>query len=169
MTAPSPSHPTMSTPIILLPIDGSPSALRAAKFCTDVAKAFKASVVLLNVQPVIEDWQTHGLGHDAALAHLNDSLAAAPPVAAKVDPASLFPAQPSGYVTDVANLLDAETAAAIEVRLDSLQRLSGAEVVVVTLATIGEQSLQSVATAPKRRAKVRQVSIAILISLSPIV
>lgn len=77
----------------------------------------------------------------------SDSLAAAPPIAAKVDPASLFPAQPSGYVTDVANLLDAETAAAIEVRLDSLQRLSGAEVVVVTLTTIGEQSLQSVATA----------------------
>jgi nucleotide-binding universal stress UspA family protein len=62
----------MSTPIILLPIDGSPSALRAAKFCADVAKAFKATVVMLNVQPVIEDWQTRGLGHDAALAHLND-------------------------------------------------------------------------------------------------
>ena len=62
----------MSAPIILLPIDGSPSALRAAKFCADVAKAFKATVVLLNVQPTIEDWQTHGLGHDAALAHLGD-------------------------------------------------------------------------------------------------
>jgi nucleotide-binding universal stress UspA family protein len=72
MAAFPPAHPTMSTPIILLPIDGSPSSLRAAQFCADVAKAFKASVVLLNVQPVIEDWQTHGLGHDAALAHLND-------------------------------------------------------------------------------------------------
>lgn len=72
MSALSPPHPTMTTPIILLPIDGSPSALRAARFCADVAKAFKASVVLLNVQPLIEDWQTHGLGHDAALAHLND-------------------------------------------------------------------------------------------------
>ena len=62
----------MTTPIILLPIDGSPSALRAAEFCARVAKAFKATVVMLNVQPEIEDWQTHGLGHDAALAHLND-------------------------------------------------------------------------------------------------
>ncbi len=62
----------MSTPIILLPIDGSPSALRAAKFCAEVAKAFSASIVMLNVQPAIEDWQTRGLGHDAALAHLND-------------------------------------------------------------------------------------------------
>jgi len=62
----------MTKPIILLPIDGSPSALRAAKFCADVAKAFGADVVLLNVQPTIEDWQTHGLGHDAALAHLGD-------------------------------------------------------------------------------------------------
>ena len=62
----------MSNPVILLPIDGSPSSLRAALFCGEVAKAFKASVVLLNVQPSIEEWQTHGLGHDAALAHLND-------------------------------------------------------------------------------------------------
>jgi nucleotide-binding universal stress UspA family protein len=62
----------MSTPIILLPMDGSPSALRAAKFCADVAKAFKATVLLLNVQPEVEDWQTHGLGEDAAIAHLND-------------------------------------------------------------------------------------------------
>ncbi len=72
MAASFPAQATMTTPIILLPIDGSPSALRAAQFCADVAKAFKASVVLLNVQPLIEDWQTHGLGHDAALAHLND-------------------------------------------------------------------------------------------------
>lgn len=62
----------MSSPVILLPIDGSPSSLRAALFCGEVAKAFKASVVLLNVQPAIEEWQTHGLGHDAALGHLND-------------------------------------------------------------------------------------------------
>lgn len=62
----------MTKPIILLPIDGSPSALRAAKFCAEVARAFGADVVLLNVQPAIEDWQTRGLGHDAALAHLND-------------------------------------------------------------------------------------------------
>jgi nucleotide-binding universal stress UspA family protein len=61
----------MTSSVILLPIDGSPSSLRAAAFCADVAKAFKASVVMLNVQPEIEDWQTHGLGHDAALAHLN--------------------------------------------------------------------------------------------------
>jgi nucleotide-binding universal stress UspA family protein len=62
----------MTPSVILLPIDGSASALRAATFCAGLARAFKASVVLLNVQPEIEDWQTYGLGHDAALAHLNE-------------------------------------------------------------------------------------------------
>jgi nucleotide-binding universal stress UspA family protein len=62
----------MAPAIILLPIDGSASALRAAAFCAATAKALGATVVLLNVQPVIEDWHTRGLGHDAALAHLND-------------------------------------------------------------------------------------------------
>lgn len=67
----------MATKIILLPIDGSASALRAAKFCAATAKALRAAVVMLNVQPVIEDWHASGLGHDAALAYLNDRAKAA--------------------------------------------------------------------------------------------
>jgi|OpeIllAssembly_1097287.scaffolds.fasta_scaffold483048_2 nucleotide-binding universal stress UspA family protein len=56
--------------LILLPIDGSGSSLRAAGHCAKLAKAFRCRVLVLNVQPKIEDWQTHGLGHQAALDHL---------------------------------------------------------------------------------------------------
>ena len=54
---------------ILLPVDGSPSSIRAAQHCARLAKAFAARVILLNVQPAIEDWQTHGVGRQAALDH----------------------------------------------------------------------------------------------------
>jgi nucleotide-binding universal stress UspA family protein len=56
-------------PLILLPVDGSPSSLRAAHHCAKLAKAFGARVLLLNVQPEVEDWQTHGVGRQAALDH----------------------------------------------------------------------------------------------------
>jgi nucleotide-binding universal stress UspA family protein len=56
--------------LILLPVDGSPSSLRASKHCAGVARAFGARVLLLNVQPEVEDWQTHGIGHQAAIDHL---------------------------------------------------------------------------------------------------
>ena len=59
-----------ASPLILLPVDGSASSVRAAKHCATIAKAFKASVILLNVQPEIEDWQTHGIGRKAAEDHL---------------------------------------------------------------------------------------------------
>lgn len=73
-----------STPLILLPIDGSESSLRAAVYCANLAKAFGATVLVLNVQPEVEDWQTHGLGRDAAIGHLNDRARAAIAAAQKV-------------------------------------------------------------------------------------
>ena len=59
-----------ASPLILLPVDGSASSVRAAKYCAKLAKALNAGVILLNVQPEIEDWQTHGIGREAAEAHL---------------------------------------------------------------------------------------------------
>jgi uncharacterized protein len=58
----------------------------------------------------------------------------------------LFPAQPTGYVTDVANLLDGSTRQALEARLEHLQAVTGAEVSVVTLPTIGDYAPVDVAT-----------------------
>ena len=67
--------------LILLPVDGSASSLRATGHCAKLAKAFGCRVLVLNVQPKIEDWQTHGLGHQSAVEHLTtraqDSTAAA--------------------------------------------------------------------------------------------
>ena len=59
-----------ANPLILLPVDGSASSLRAAGHCAKLAKAFGCRVLLVNVQPKVEDWQTHGLGHQAAIDHL---------------------------------------------------------------------------------------------------
>jgi uncharacterized protein len=61
--------------------------------------------------------------------------------------AKLFPSQPTGFVTDVAHLLDAAQAAALEVRLQHLQQVTGADIAVVTLPTIGDRSPQEVALA----------------------
>jgi len=61
--------PDANDSLILLPVDGSPSSIRAAKHCAKLAKAFAARVILLNVQPAIEDWQTHGVGRHAAVDH----------------------------------------------------------------------------------------------------
>ena len=58
-----------SSSIILLPVDGSASSTRAAKHAATLAKAFGSSVLVLNVQPEIEEWQTHGMGREAAIEH----------------------------------------------------------------------------------------------------
>jgi nucleotide-binding universal stress UspA family protein len=56
--------------LILLPVDGSPSATRAAQHAAVLAKGLNCTVLLLNVQPEVEEWQTHGIGRQAALDHL---------------------------------------------------------------------------------------------------
>jgi nucleotide-binding universal stress UspA family protein len=55
--------------LILLPVDGSDTSLRAAEYCVWLARATGGRVLALNVQPTFEDWQTHGIGHDVAIKH----------------------------------------------------------------------------------------------------
>jgi len=57
--------------LILLPVDGSDSSVRAARHCAMLAKALGSRVLVMNVQPRIEAWQTHGIGQKAAEDHLN--------------------------------------------------------------------------------------------------
>ncbi|MGH7583140.1 MAG: TPM domain-containing protein [Gemmatimonadales bacterium] len=66
----------------------------------------------------------------------------------------LFPAQPTGYVNDVAHLLDPATEQKLEARLQHLKDVTGAEVAVVTLPTIGDYDPADVALAIGRTWKV---------------
>ncbi len=61
--------------------------------------------------------------------------------------AALFPAQPTGMVTDVANIIAGPVRAQIEARLTRLREVTGAEVAVVTLPTIGDHAPVEVAVA----------------------
>jgi nucleotide-binding universal stress UspA family protein len=70
--------------LILLPVDGSESSVRAARHCATLARAFGSRVLLMNVQPEIADWQTRGIGQQAAEEHLNGLATAALESAAKV-------------------------------------------------------------------------------------
>jgi uncharacterized protein len=64
---------------------------------------------------------------------------------------TLFPPQPVGYVNDFAGLLQPAEAADLETLLRQLQSATGAEVAVVTLPNIGEQSEADVAREIGRR------------------
>lgn len=57
----------------------------------------------------------------------------------------LFPAQPDGYLTDRANLVDPSTASAITDLASRLRKATGAELAVVTLPTIENQTPGDVA------------------------
>jgi nucleotide-binding universal stress UspA family protein len=61
-----------SGPLILLPVDGSDTSARAAEYSAWFARATGGRVLVLNVQPAFEDWQTHGIGHEAAVQHRAD-------------------------------------------------------------------------------------------------
>jgi nucleotide-binding universal stress UspA family protein len=76
------AHP--DTPLLLLPVDGSPSSARAAQHAAVLAKALHCTVLLLNVQPEIQDWQTHGIGRQAAADHHAALAKAATAEAARV-------------------------------------------------------------------------------------
>ena len=64
---------------------------------------------------------------------------------------TLFPAQPVGYVNDFAGLLQPAQVSDLEGTLRRLQAATGAELAVVTLPTIGDQSEADVALAIGRR------------------
>ena len=59
----------------------------------------------------------------------------------------LFPARPTGYVTDAAGALDAASVEAMTVKISRLRKATGAEITVVTLPTIGDYAAVDVAVA----------------------
>jgi uncharacterized protein len=67
---------------------------------------------------------------------------------------TLVPAQPVGYINDFAGLLDPSTEDSLETLVQRLRAATGAEVVVVTLPTIGQRDEAEVALAIGRRWKV---------------
>jgi uncharacterized protein len=72
-------------------------------------------------------------------------LAAAALAAQDTGVGSLFPAQPTGYVTDVAGIVDEATEARITSLAERLRAATGAELAVVTLPTIGDREEADVA------------------------
>jgi uncharacterized protein len=67
---------------------------------------------------------------------------------------TLFPAQPVGYINDFAGLLDPPTKDTLENLVQRLRAATGAEVVVVTLPSIGQRDETEVALAIGRRWKI---------------
>lgn len=80
-----------------------------------------------------------------ALALLQLALASAAPAQRGIP--ELFPAQPAGYVTDVAEALDPASVEAITAKLQRLRDATGAELAVVVLPTIGDYAPVDVAVA----------------------
>lgn len=68
-------------------------------------------------------------------------------LAAQLPADSLFPARPTGYLTDVAGVVDASSAATIDSLAARLRAVTGAELAVVTLPTIGDYPASDVALA----------------------
>jgi uncharacterized protein len=67
---------------------------------------------------------------------------------------TLFPAQPVGYVNDFASVIDPESAAQMSDLIERLRNVTGAEIAVVTLTSIGDRDAADVALAIGRRWKV---------------
>jgi uncharacterized protein len=73
------------------------------------------------------------------------------PVAAQEGVDRLFPATPTGYLTDVADVVDPASAARIEGIAKTLRERTGAELSIVTLPTVGQYEASDVALAIGRR------------------
>lgn len=74
-------------------------------------------------------------------------LAVVPPGYGQSGLEQLFPARPTGYVTDVARVVDAESHRAMTDKIQRLRNTTGAEIAVVTLPTIGDYAAVDVAVA----------------------
>lgn len=61
--------------------------------------------------------------------------------------AELFPTRPSGFITDVAGVIEGPAADRITAKIERLRDRTGAEVAVVTLPTIGDRAAVDVAVA----------------------
>lgn len=58
---------------VLVAIDGSPYADHAVEEIVRLVRdGLRLQVLLLNVQPEIVEWQTHGIGKEASIAHRRD-------------------------------------------------------------------------------------------------
>lgn len=58
---------------LLVPVDGSPNANRAAAHAIRMAKAMRGTkLILLNVQEQLDRWYQHGLSRDVSRKHLQD-------------------------------------------------------------------------------------------------
>jgi nucleotide-binding universal stress UspA family protein len=58
---------------ILVPVDGSEAAARAARFAASMARnAGGGEILLFNVQEPVEEWQTHGLAREAIREHRDE-------------------------------------------------------------------------------------------------
>ena len=75
----------------------------------------------------------------------------AAPLVAQEDMEKLFPAQPTGYLTDAAGVVDPASAARIESIGRTLREKTGAELAVVTLPTLGRYEASDVALVIGRR------------------
>ncbi len=75
----------------------------------------------------------------------------AAPLVAQEGVEKLFPAQPTGYLTDVAGVVDPASAARIESIARTLREQTGAELAIVTLPTIGRYEASDVALVIGRR------------------
>ena len=75
----------------------------------------------------------------------------AAPLLAQEGMEKLFPAQPTGYLTDVAGVVDPASAARIEDIAKTLREKTGAELAVVTLPTLGRFEASDVALVIGRR------------------
>lgn len=73
--------------------------------------------------------------------------AAAPLVAQRGAIAELFPARPTGFVTDAAGALDPGAVGRLEALAERLKSATGAELAVVVLPTIGDRAAVDVAVA----------------------
>ena len=78
-------------------------------------------------------------------------LAAVAPLVAQGSVDSLFPAVPSGRVTDVAEIIPDSVEQLVDARLTRLHEVTGGEIAVVTLPTIDDQDPGNVALAIGRR------------------
>jgi uncharacterized protein len=67
---------------------------------------------------------------------------------------ALFPAQPSGYVNDLASVIDPASAQSMEDLIARLRAVTGAEIAVVTLPSIGDHDPAEVALSIGRKWKV---------------
>ena len=77
------------------------------------------------------------------------ALPGRPAASQQIDPriAQLFPTSPSGFVTDLVGVVDAETRARIETLAQRLRDSTGAEIAIAVLPTIGDRAAVDVAVA----------------------